>query len=344
MLSRCFCVLKFPQEKSCALEEVTIDRETKIIRKFLCDRCREKFNRMRNIRNMAARHLKIAHSVFDYINRVEEIQVKKSSDEIILFRGHAKEDYELIPSLFRKDNEKIREIEDEAIRQIEIEHPRELAGMSTLDKLVMLQHYEFPTRLLDFSFNPLVALFFAANSHKEDNGAVIICRVAKDELLPFDNRIVKALASLAIMPNELKKEILEYDSEQLSSALTETIFLSNGFWAMKNISDKKLSELAIKIRNRMPPDVNRIPDLSTPVFVETKLLNPRISAQKGAFLLFGMSDEFPESTQREKIIIPGKHKITIMKELEQFGIDESNMFLSFEHFLRYLREKMKRGE
>ncbi len=97
---------------------------------------------------------------------------------------------------------------------------------------------------------------------------------------------------------------------------------------------------------RMPfgVEVNGKLDLFTPVFVDTKLLNPRISAQKGAFLLFGLSDEFPESIQREEIIIPGKHKITIMKELEQFGIDESNMFLSFEHFLRYLREKMKRGE
>ena len=55
-------------------------------------------------------------------------------------------------------------------------------------------------------------------------------------------------------------------------------------------------------------------------------------------------DEFPESIQREEIIIPAGHKRHIMKELEQFGIDDSIMFPGFEHFLKYLCDKMRRGE
>ena len=296
-------------------------------------------------------------SVFDYVARVKEItdKLRVEDDDIMLFRGHSNKDYKLIPSLFRKgnevckSNEKIREREAESIRIIETVYPRELAGMSTLDKLVMLQHYEFPTRLLDFSFNPLVGLFFAANSHEDKNGTVIICRVPKDDVMPFDSGIVKALSSLAVMPNDLKKELSGYDSECLSSALSEIMSLSCNFFAIKESSDKKSSnkkllELAIKIKNFMSHDAETKPDFFTPVFVKSKQLNPRIVAQKGAFLLFGLNNEFPENIQREEIIIPMEHKADIMQELEQFGIDNSIMFPGFEHFLKYLCDKMRRGE
>lgn len=287
-------------------------------------------------------------SVFDYVARVKEItgKLRERDDDILLFRGHAKEDYELKPSLFRKGNEKIRDRESESIRRIEIAHPRELAGMSTLDKLAMLQHYEFPTRLLDFSFNPLVGLFFASNSHMKENGAVIICRIVKNEIMKFDSNIVKALASLAVFPMYLKDELSTYERHQLLLAFKQVIF-SGGYISRIN-EEEKIDEVllfqASTAKRFLPPEVKGEIDLFTPIFVETKLLNPRIVSQKGAFLLFGLSDEFPESTQREEIIIPAQYKAAIISELEQFGIDDSIMFPGFEHFLLSLREKMKRGE
>lgn len=298
-------------------------------------------------------------SVFDYVARVKEItdKLRERDDDIILFRGHAREDYELKPSLFRNDNEKIRDREAESIRRIEIAHPRELAGMSTLDKLVMLQHYEFPTRLLDFSFNPLVGLFFASNSrqHEQDDGAVIICRVPQNEIKPFDSGRVKALAAVALCSNQQKDRLLHCDKNKLSEAINSELmnaYHSNAALVrtLDSYEDYCIEELKDDFMNFIPKevggkfDMHDLVDFFTPVFVESKQLNPRIVAQKGAFLLFGLSDEFPESIQREKIIIPAKNKAAIMKELEQFGIDDSIMFPGFEHFLLSLREKMKRGE
>lgn len=287
-------------------------------------------------------------SVLDYVVRVKEItcKLKGCGDDILLFRGHAKEDYELKPSLFRKGNEKIRDREAESIRRIEIAHPRELAGMSTLDKLAMLQHYEFPTRLLDFSFNPLVGLFFASNSHMKENGAVIICRVVKNEVMKFDSDVVKALASLAVFPMYLKNELSKYERHQLLLAFKQFTF--SGGYVSRISYEEKIDEVLLfqarTAKHFLPPEVKGEIDLLTPIFVETKLLNPRIVSQKGAFLLFGLRDEFPAGIQREEIIIPAQYKATIISELEQFGIDDSIMFPGFEHFLLSLREKMKRGE
>lgn len=90
------------------------------------------------------------------------------------FRGQ-KAQYDLMPSLFRHQEWVEREMELNA--RVYSERPQDFADCnSTFEKLVRLKHYVQPSRLIDLSANPLVALFFAcsisSSGEKEDVGVI----------------------------------------------------------------------------------------------------------------------------------------------------------------------------
>src|SRR5260370_33600903 len=85
------------------------------------------------------------------------------------FRGQAKEKWPLIPKLHRifnkSDEETILDAEKQMVRDFRLMSYSIRDGRETPEDLYFLQqHYGVPTRLLDWTTNPLVALFFACQS------------------------------------------------------------------------------------------------------------------------------------------------------------------------------------
>lgn len=74
--------------------------------------------------------------------------------------------------------------------------------MSTFDMLVKMQHYELPTRLLDITENPLVALYFASLEplNKGHDGHILVYFVHKDDIVNFNSLEVGAISSISFLP------------------------------------------------------------------------------------------------------------------------------------------------
>jgi hypothetical protein len=104
-----------------------------------------------------------------------------------MYRGVESDSYKLIPSLGRYletaaycddlcKERTLQEHESEAMRQFKLRSVPYLSHLpeDDFEWLALAQHYGLPTRLLDWSFSPLVALFFAIREGSGVNGLVYI--------------------------------------------------------------------------------------------------------------------------------------------------------------------------
>ena len=100
-------------------------------------------------------------SVSEFIEKI--VQRDKEAGTETFYRGHADKDWDLLPSIFRTPNGV--EKEHLLFHDMVAHEPQSFSECkSTLDYLVQMQHYGLPTRLLDMTINPLVALYFACQS------------------------------------------------------------------------------------------------------------------------------------------------------------------------------------
>ena len=102
------------------------------------------------------------NSVSEFIEKIDQLNKvdKKEDTETFYYRGHADRKWKLLPSIFRTSNGV--EKEHLLFRDMVAHIPQSFSECkSALDYLVQMQHYELPTRLLDVTMNPLVALYFA---------------------------------------------------------------------------------------------------------------------------------------------------------------------------------------
>src|SRR3954451_3344149 len=108
---------------------------------------------------------------------VLQLTHRHSSREMV-WRGARRAEWGLMSSLYRTLFELRGEPPSEADMNLAEDHTLFLARKDwrfddrpALELLAHLQHYGAPTRLLDVSMNPLIALWFAVEARKEDDGS-----------------------------------------------------------------------------------------------------------------------------------------------------------------------------
>lgn len=111
--------------------------------------------------------------------------------EFDFFRGHSSIDYKLIPSIgrFYRDGQDsgLLQFEKDIFEDFERKYSlfTDVRPRNDMEFLFLAQHYGLPTRLLDWTFNPLIALYFACVSNPDKDGAVYHC-ITLNPLYIFD--------------------------------------------------------------------------------------------------------------------------------------------------------------
>lgn len=275
-------------------------------------------------------------SIKTFIERLENLELDKPSDAVFYFRGHSDhEGFKLIPSIYR-EKEWI-ENEHRMFREIIMKCPNDFSQINTaFEKLVKMQHYSLPTRLLDLTANPLAALFFAVNENPDKDAEVLIFKVPKKEVKYYDSETVSILTNLAKRPEDF--EITSIKGK------TKTQFNK----------EKQITYLLHEIKEEKPyfSPVIVEEDLESVVCVRPKLDNPRIIRQDGAFFVFGIQGNkitpasVPEayrfSTDSYRLIINKSGKRKILGQLATLGINEATMFPEIDSVSKYIKGTLKK--
>lgn len=228
------------------------------------------------------------------INSIQELLVKLQelqSDEqkTIWYRGQASKDWGLIPHYMRLENAQsestfLKRFKQSAAMLIDTT-PKE-----SFDWLFLMQHYGVPTRLLDWSESPLVALYFAVENlieHGDKDGALWL-------LYPTD------LNKHAHINNKEEEDYIpSFEDEELENYSVESL--------KTNPRIQLYPVATIATRN-----------------------NTRIQAQLGVFTIHHYEnipiEKIGDNTHVVKLIIPANSKELIKNQLSLLGYSKFQLF------------------
>ena len=155
-------------------------------------------------------------SVVDFLKEIESQETHISQ----MFRGHANSEWELLPSMARINPKNLPMHYDLGWRGVEdfildsfMKHAVRFLGNEPKQKLEVMihaQHHGVPTRLLDWSTNPLKALYFAIENPNQDDsdGIVYVYSPTTWYTSPIDSDVTDCDELMALHPNLINERVV----------------------------------------------------------------------------------------------------------------------------------------
>jgi FRG domain-containing protein len=246
-----------------------------------------------------------AKSLRQFIKRIEQIKQdweSKDGEPNLWFRGSQNSRWVLVPKLYRHKApvrdllEREDEIREEFVRRapsLTAYNPR-----NAWEWYFLMQHYAAPTRLLDWTEDPQIGLYFAV---KDGEG--------------YHNAAVWVLD-----PWRLNKLVLG-DDEVLppgSDGLSDSDILKYKPWLPDRFDAKQ------RLKKKLP------------VAIFPNQFDRRIAAQRSCFTVHGaeigsLERLFPRSQKLfAKIVIPARAIEKVREELEDYAVDEATIYPDLE--------------
>ena len=232
------------------------------------------------------------------------------------YRGISNNKHNLVSGVYRKTE---RHDEFYYCNEINVRCPEAFRRYQNLDKLVYMQHYGCPTRLLDITSNPLVSLYFACSGNIEQDGSVYIFGINEEDIRYAQSDRIHMLSKLS----ELKR------SEQIDlfflayENILKGKFPQDSHGKYKDILVERFYHAIKRENGAFEREI--VPfDLLKPQFVQPYKDNPRILKQDGAFIVSGLDIDEEDSDRKirhymvNEIIIDKNAKKQILNEIDYY--------------------------
>ena len=260
-------------------------------------------------------------SVSDFLFWVKDMNISESNEDVPLnlehdygyYRGQSCICWNLKPSVFREPHLD----EHSLLKRASLQLWNEICSLqSYLERMIFFQHYGLSTRLLDVTFNPLVALYVACCD--ESN--------------------------------------LSCDGVVYSGFCTESQNPKIAELTAKYVFENELQEVVVGFKHFEKEEKVSINDFLQPIFIQPPINNPRIEAQNGAFIMAPLFDKkLGEGTallnrkgldgtyyfDNRRAIIQGEKKESILHELSVLGINSGTIYRGIEEKLKAIVREEK---
>lgn len=288
----------------------------------------------------------VARSISQYLEIVENLC--KCTDHALWFRGHSRNSYRLVPGVLRETkmitdglgrklqkgdvvNASGGEVTGPSAEQMLAEFKQKARPFigelpqNEFEWMFLAQHYSLPTRLIDWSTNALVGLYFAASGASTvESEAEGIC----DNFLEGDDSEDNGFAVFVMDPIQINQEAV---------GLSDLIDVARNFekW------DHYIDPMAHSDRAN-----------TVPLCVTAPQNSPRIRAQSGVFTLHGSNiwalDYYePLRPHISKIFFPNSVSEQILDNLSRLGMNRTFIYPGLDsvaidvrtrHFKKYRAE------